>query len=161
MSDDQNARAPNRALLEEVTQVRGWFRAKKTRPIWVKVLEIDQEIATLEGVQNAKRGDCLCRGVQGELWPQSCASLAERYAATDELDTQGWRKHEPRPDGEGVLAAQIDHEFTIDGPWGTLHGKPGDFVIKNYADKDTADPQDVWLVDQRLFKATYDSVSEA
>ena len=54
-------------------------------------------------------------------------------------------------DAEGVLAAQVDHEFTVESPWGQLRGKPGDFVVKNYADKDTAYPQDVWLVDRGFF----------
>ena len=44
--------------------------------------------------------------------------------------------------------------------WGRLTGKAGDYVVKNFRDKDTAHPADVWIVDQALFLATYERVTE-
>jgi hypothetical protein len=153
---DASQTPPNQSLLDEIDRSASWFRAKKTRPIWVKTLAADQEIESLEGVQLVKRGDCLCRGERGELWPQACDAIEQKYVATDQIDPHGWRKFEPRPDAEGVLAAQVQHEFTIESPWGELRGKAGDFVVKNFADRSTPYPKDVWLVDQQLFTATYE-----
>ena len=148
----------NKTLLDEVNSSGGWFRAKKTRPIWVKAVDEDQVVESLEGTQPVKRGDCLCRSERGELWPQSCPAIEEKYNPTDQVDQDGWRKYAPRLDADGVLAAQVDHEFKINGPWGLLRGKAGDFVVKNFADANTAYPDDVWLVDQQLFIATYERI---
>lgn len=39
-------------------------------------------------------------------------------------------------------------------------GKAGDYLVKNYTDRDVAYPPDVWIVDQTLFKATYQTVAK-
>jgi hypothetical protein len=43
----------------------------------------------------------------------------------------------------------------VQAQWGTLRGKPGDFLVKNSDASQAADPDDVWIVDQDLFAATY------
>jgi len=35
---------------------------------------------------------------------------------------------------------------------------PPDHVLKNFRDRAVAYPQDVWVVDQPLFRATYEAV---
>ena len=93
----------NRELLAEVNATGTWFRAKKTRPIWAKLVTDDQTVQTLEGEEEVKAGDFLCRGEIGEIWPQSAASLGKKYVETDEIE-DGWCKYQPNPDAQGVMA---------------------------------------------------------
>ena len=53
------------------------------------------------------------------------------------------------------MAAQVPHSFQVQTKWGLLTGKEGDFLVKNYEDRDNDAPEDVWIVDQTLFEATY------
>jgi hypothetical protein len=56
------------------------------------------------------------------------------------------------------MAAPVPRPFVVVATWGKLGGKPGDFVLKNYRDRAVAYPEDVWVVDQSLFRATYEAV---
>lgn len=149
----------NRPLLDELNRARAWFHARKTAPIWARRLTQDQEVPTLEGVVTARAGDFLCRGEAGEVWPQAAAKVEARYTATDIVDADGWRKFLPRADSEGVMAAQVPRVFQVQTAHGTLSGKAGDYLLKNCRDRDVPYPADVWVVDQRLFRATYRSVA--
>ena len=51
------------------------------------------------------------------------------------------------------MATQIDHPFEVQATW----GQPGDFLLKNFSDRDIASPDDVWIVDQSLFQQTYET----
>ena len=150
--------SPNQALLDEINGGGSWFHAKKTRPIWARMAEEDQTLTSLEGEEKVSAGDYICRGEAGDMWPQKEERLLSKYDATDTVDEEGWRLFEPKPDSSGVMAAQVDHAFTVEASWGTLSGKPGDFAVKNYEDLDVAYPDDVWIVDQALFAATYAAV---
>lgn len=150
--------SPNQALLDELDAGKAWFHAKKTRPIRALKLDRDQTVDTLEGRVTAKAGDFLCRGEAGELWPVTAAMLEARYLRTEIVDADGWRKYEPRPDAEGVMAAQVPHPFTVTATWGRLSGKAGDYALKNFRDRAVPYPQDVWVVDRSLFGATYEAV---
>jgi hypothetical protein len=44
--------------------------------------------------------------------------------------------------------------------WGDLEGKPGDFIVKNFSDKEVEYPDDVWIVDKKLFADTYDKIED-
>ncbi len=145
----------NRPLLDGITEVDGWFRAKKTQSVWVRVLDADETINTLEGPVQARAGDGICRGVAGELWPQSLESVSARYVAADEFDGP-WQRYNPRPDNEGVLAARVEHPFQIRTRRGWLSGQAGDYVVKGFADRHTPAPDDVWIVAARLFEAAYE-----
>jgi hypothetical protein len=57
------------------------------------------------------------------------------------------------------MATPIDHPFEVHARWGTLSGKAGDYLLKNYQDRETPDPADVWVVDRGLFGQTYKAVS--
>lgn len=150
----------NRALLDEVHQAGSWFHARKTREIWVRRLEREETISTIEGPLLAKAGDFVCRGVGGELWPQKAQDVERKYLSTDATDGP-WRKYVPRPDGEGILAARLEHAFTVEATWGRLSGKAGDYLAKNFRDREVRYPADVWVVDRALFDATYERVVEA
>jgi hypothetical protein len=150
----------NAEILDEVNQAQAWFHAKKVRPIWVKVIDKDQTVKTIEGSEKVKAGDYLCRGEAGDIWPQSAKSLNAKYQKTKEVNPEGWRKYVPRPENPGVMAAQVQHSFSVRTKWGMLSGKAGDYLVKNYADHEVPYPTDVWVVDQKLFHATYKALKE-
>jgi hypothetical protein len=152
----RSSMSPNERLLAEVNRAGAWFHARKTRSIWAKKIDSDQTVHTLEGKLKAKSGDFLCRGEAGEIWPQKETALESKYSPTTVVDGDGWRKYDPRPDAEGILAAQVNHPFKLKATWGILSGKAGDYVAKNLRDRDVAYPEDVWVVDQKLFLATYE-----
>ena len=58
------------------------------------------------------------------------------------------------------MATPLDHPFEVQATWGQLSGKPGDFLLKNFSDRETASPEDVWIVDQTLFQQTYEAVAD-
>lgn len=147
--------SPNQAILDEINRSGAWFHAKKTRPIWVRKLDQDQTVDTLEGSLTARAGDYLCRGEAGEVWPQTAKNVEAKYTATEVMDAAGWRRYDPHPDAEGVMAAQVPHSFQVQATWGLLSGKAGDYIAKNFRDREAAYPDDVWIVDQTLFRATY------
>ena len=150
--------AGNSAILEEVNAAKLWFRAKKTRPIWVRLLEQDETVKTLEGDEQVPCGNYLCRGEAGDIWPQSAERLTAKYTLTEEIDNHGWRKCDPKPDASGVMAAQVSHAFQVAAKWGLLQGKQNDFIVKSFDDLDNNIPDDVWIVDSALFEATYERV---
>jgi hypothetical protein len=137
------------------------FHAKKVRPIWAKKFDKDGTVKTIEGTEEVKAGDYLCRGEAGDVWPQTAKSLDAKYEKAGDVDAEGWCKYVPRPDNQGVMAAQVPHPFTVHAQWGVLAGKAGDYLIKNFSDRDVSYPDDLWLVDQNLFLATYQKVETA
>jgi hypothetical protein len=150
--------SPNKTVLDEANVAGKWFRAKKSRPIWAKRLEVAQTVTTLEGDEKVEAGHYLCRGEAGDIWPQTEKDLNRRYSVTSETDADGWKKYQPNPDAKGVMAIQINHPFSVEATWGRLSGKPGDFLVKNFHDRETPYPVDIWIVDQTLFRQTYERV---
>lgn len=148
----------NKVLLDEANAGGQWFHAKKTRPIWARQLETAQTVKTLEGEEHVAAGHYLCKGEAGDIWPQAEQTLLKRYTPTDEITVDGWRKYVPHPDAQGVMATSVSHPFAVQATWGQLTGKSGDFLLKNYQDRETAYPDDIWIVDQTLFRQTYESV---
>lgn len=151
---------PNQQLLAEVNARREWSHYRKTRPIWARRVATAESIVTLEGPEQVPAGAFVCRGEAGDLWAQSELTLLKRYVATDEFQ-EGWQRYRPHPDAEGVMAIPVDHAFEVQATWGRLRGKPGDFLLKNFADRDNGAPQDVWIVDQTLFRQTYEPVGRS
>ena len=149
----------NQELLDEVSRARTWFHAKKTRPIWAKRVDIEQRVKTLEGEEDVPAGSFLCRGEAGDIWPQTEKRLFAKYLAVGDSDSEGWTKFEPHPDNTGVLAAAVSQSFEVRANWGWLRGNAGDYVVKNYDDRDVAYPADVWIVARSLFEATYERIA--
>ena len=96
----------NKILLDTIKKGQ-WVHVRKTQGIWAKKLMSDTRVTTLEGVETAKSGDLLCRGVEGELWPQKEEEVLKKYVATSVFDGE-FRKYKPRTDGKGQLAARIN-----------------------------------------------------
>jgi hypothetical protein len=121
--------------------------------------------------------------VLGVVWPQQEARLLSKYKATAVQDGP-WRKYVPDPKQQGFWAAAVPHEFVLHTSYGVMHGKKGDYVLKNFADGNTDTPRDgaspfsplssrlqsltmtacvcglvwcraVWVVDRKLFGRTY------
>jgi len=157
-SERTESEHPNQRLLSDVNAAKTWFHARKTRPIWARQLTQAEQVQTLEGVEEVPAGQMLCRGEAGDIWPQSPERLEEKYQATGETDDQGWQKYVPAPDNQGVMAAEVPHSFQVQAKWGELRGKSGDYLVKNYEDRDSPYPDDVWIVDHSLFHATYEQV---
>ena len=63
-----------------------------------------------------------------------------------------------RETGSGVMAARVEHPFQVKTTWGDLSGTDGDYLVKNYNDKDVEYPDDVWIVSKEIFAATYTQV---
>lgn len=145
----------NRELFDQINAEARWLHAKKVRPIQPRRMEQRSVVQTLEGEETVPAGTYLCRGEVGDIWPHLAELLHANYFATGEVSADGWQTFHPHPDNTGVLAARIDHLFAVTATWGELNGKAGDDLVKNYDDRDTPYPRDVWIVDARLFWATY------
>ncbi len=78
------------------------------------------EVETLEGRVNAQPGDFLCRGLLGEQWPQKGEKVLEKYTPSQQLDSEGWQRYEPKPDSDAVEAFQVNYPFHIIARWGEL-----------------------------------------
>ena len=120
-------------------------------------------LASMEGEQVLKTNSMVCIGNEDDAWQQEPATLLKKYNVTGYTD-DGWAICEPKPENEN-WACQIpeDHppfsviclwgrEFMVDGQQVfLLFGKPGDYVLRS-----KTDPNDVWIVDQKLFRSTYE-----
>jgi hypothetical protein len=140
---------PESRLLESIA--RGMLEARKTKPLWAKRVDTPQQINTLEGCQQLKVGDFLCRGIRNEFWPQSRRRLLETYNASGKIDSDGFERFDPKPDGKWVQVAKIDRPFRVVAAWGELKGKAGDYVVRSLED-----PSDIWIVDCAIFEASYE-----
>ena len=127
-------------------------RYRKVASVWALELTESVEVETLEGKELAGVGDYLCRGIANELWPQSKTKLLANYDPSGVFDKDAWQRFDPKANTESVLAAQLDFPFQVASPRGELNGKPGDFVVVN-----SSDMADVWIVDQQIFAATYET----
>lgn len=88
----------NAVIVKEVNDAGPWFHAKKTRPIWVRKLEQEETVKTLEGEERVPAGNYLCRGETGDIWPQTEERLTSKYIVTDEVGDKKWRKCLPKPE---------------------------------------------------------------
>ena len=125
--------------------------ATKHQSLWARRVTETEQIASLESKsQTAKPGDFICRGIQGELWPQSEKSLLGSYTASGEKDAEGFERYDPRPDAPAVEATQVNEPFYVIASWGRLDGKGGDYVVRRQND-----PSDIWIVDRAIFENSY------
>jgi hypothetical protein len=61
---------------------RQLFVARKKQAFVARLVNEPREIQSLEGTQTIQPGNYECRGIQGEVWPQSPDTLLETYAAS-------------------------------------------------------------------------------
>lgn len=123
---------PNGKLLPDIEE--RLVLARKTKPLWAKLIEQPQSVETLEGTLNAEPGNYLCRGVRGENWPQKAEKLLEKHIPSGEVDIYGWERFAPKPDSSAVQAAQIHEPFRVVAQWGELTGNSGDYIVRSASD---------------------------
>lgn len=140
---------PDGQLLAEVST--RMFETRKTKSIWAKRITAQQEVATLEGRLLVQPDDYLCKGIAGEHWPQKYSKLLDKYSPTDEIDSEGWQRFDPKPHATAALAAQVAFDFRVAAHWGELTGKANDYVVRS-----KLDPTDIWIVDKAIFEASYE-----
>ncbi|MDX1929622.1 MAG: hypothetical protein SFV81_24050 [Pirellulaceae bacterium] len=149
--DEATLLNPNGVLLPEFEQQL--FMARKTKPLWVQLVKVSQEIETLEGREIVAPGDYLCRGIQGELWPQKAKRLFENHQPTGHVSDDGWHEFAPKSDAAPVQAARVNVPFAVNSHWGKLNGKANDYFVRS-----SCDSTDVWIVDKAIFEASYEQV---
>jgi hypothetical protein len=140
---------PNGQLIPEIAT--RMFETRKSKPIWAKRIETKREVETLEGRVIADSGDYLCRGIVGEYWPQNQSKLFEKYISSEDVDSEGWRRFDPKREAAPVEATQLMIAFRVTAQWGELTGKPNDYVVRS-----KTDPADIWIVDKTIFEASYE-----
>ncbi len=148
-------------LLSQVNNSNLWVHYKKTKPLWAKELLTQETVVTHEGEITYNVGDYLCKGPAGDIWGQQAESLYKKYdpAPDSKPDKDGWNIFIPKPDASGVMAAQIDHNFSVEHPiWGTFVGKAGSYLAKSYEDKDTKFPENIWIVKKEIFESNYEKM---
>ncbi len=119
-------REPNKKNPGEVHESAVWFRARKSKPLYAKLVNETIQITSLEGKESVSPGDFTCRG---DVWPQSAESLNNKYEASGSKGEDGWQVLLPRQDTDGILAATINHEASVSASWGDLRGKPVDYLL--------------------------------
>lgn len=153
------SKSDNKLLLQVINARNSWRHYKKTKPIWAKKLDADKTVDTLEGPVTYRAGDYLCKGPSGDVWGQEEVALFKKYdpAPNTKADREGWLKLIPKTDAAGVMAAAVDHDFSVRHPvWGTFNGRAGDYLVKSYEDKDTPYPEEIWIVKKDIFESTYE-----
>ncbi len=149
MTSEPELLNPNGKLLPDIE--RRLVLARKTKPLWAKLIGQAKSINTLEGTIKAEPGDYLCRGIEGETWPQKSVKLHEKYSPSGQVDTDGWERFDPIPDSAPVEAAEVLQPFRVIAQWGQLTGKAKDYVVRS-----TTDSTDIWIVDRAIFDASYE-----
>jgi hypothetical protein len=162
--------------LRWITEHRAWHMVRKTKPIWARPVETDEAGKEFQTVDQAKEraqpGAWLCVGSAGEPWFQSKERIDAKYRAEGEERRQfdfdetqrtyhrfapqdvarNWAAQIVAPDVEGFY---IQPNYPTDGP---LYSPAGGYVVKDYAeDPYRGDPNDVWLVQRKLFEDTYEA----
>ncbi|MCF7859121.1 MAG: hypothetical protein K9N07_07345 [Candidatus Cloacimonetes bacterium] len=149
----------NNELIDKIDKSNSWKHFKKTKPLWAKKLEEDTTVKTQEGEQSYNEGNYLCKGPTDDIWGQEEESLFKKYDITNGINSEGRQKYLPKPDTSDVMAAQIDHESSIDHPeWGTFHGNSGDYLVKSYENNDIEFPMDAGIVKKEIFEGTYEKI---
>lgn len=107
----------------------------------------DDMVETLEGPQEIKDGDLLCKGIIGELWPQPENKVKTKFTK-DEY--QGNRSIDPwtswTPKGKIIEAIQLKEDKKVNN----MNGKIGDYMLRDPENQD-----DKWIVQKDIFEKSY------
>jgi hypothetical protein len=165
--------------LRWIQEHKAWRLASKTKPIYarpVQAEEIGKEFLTAEHVKEvARAGAWLCVGVAGEPWFQTREKIEAKYEPSGEKTTKFNYDKEPRRysiyrpkavprtwvaqvKGPGIEGFFIRPGYDPDYP---LYSPAGGYVARDEVDDPyKAAPNDVWLVQQPLFKSTFELLSD-
>jgi len=161
--------------LDWIRQNQAWRRARKTKPLWARPVEPDElgkEFQTADrAVERAREGYWLCAGVVGEPWFQKQERIDSRYERSREEVKQFAFDSRPRTyqvykpkeitsmwvaqvKGAGVKGLTIRPNYDLEHP---LYSPAGGYVVKdNVPDPYQDHPEDVWLVQEKIFDSTYE-----
>ncbi|HEY9777169.1 MAG TPA: DUF4231 domain-containing protein [Planktothrix sp.] len=115
------------------------------KPVEVKAVRLtaDAVIQTLEGAENAKSGNWVVTGTQGEQWPVCEKTFASKYKAVP--NTKDRFVKLPTT----VQALQMKMPFSLDTSWGKQVGKKNDWLV-------ILDDNDAYVCAADAFAATYE-----
>jgi hypothetical protein len=110
-----------------------------------RIAQHDELIQTREGSVQARAGDYVLTGVEGEVWPIP----AKKFFATYEVAGTAICRKRPIE----VLAMQMDRPFIVKVSWqdSALSGEAGDWLVQ-YGE------QSYGVVGESIFAKTYDVV---
>jgi hypothetical protein len=116
--------------------------AKRPIPLEFRVTEEDETIETKEGSVNAKAGDAVMTGTEGEQWPIPREKFEQTYDVLG--PALAAKKNIP------VFAKEMSEPFQVKVSWSDdlLQGEPGDYLVQ-YG------PGDYGVVGREIFKKTY------
>ena len=158
--------------LEWINKHRAWRLAKKTKPIWARPVrpeEVGKEFQTADlAVEKAQEGYWLCVGVAGEPWFQKLDRINTRYDRgedtvkrfTFDTEPRSYTIYQPKGDVRNWVA-KIEgpgiEGFAVQSSFGTLHSPAGGYAVMDHVpDPYQGAPKDIWLVQPKLFAATYE-----
>jgi hypothetical protein len=166
--------------LQWITKNKAWRPARKTRPIWARPVapeEEGKEFQTADHVKEvARKGSWLCVGFAEEPWFQRKDQIDGKYEPDGDVSKKfdfdakprKYGKFKPkgtvrnwvaRVDGREIEGFYIRPGYDRDRP---LYSPAGGYVVMADApDPYQAKPNDVWLVQEALFKSTYELVPAA
>ena len=173
----QGKKLSHEETLHWITEHKAWRRARKTKPIWARAVgkdEVGKEFQTADhAVEKARAGFWLCVGVAGEPWFQTLEKIEGKYEpAREEVKTFGFdakprvygifkpkgttRNWAAQVKAPGIAGFFIRPNFDPKHP---LYSPAGGYVVRD----DEKDPyratlDDVWLVQEGLFNATYELI---
>ena len=120
----------------------GFETAKKPIPLEFSFTDTDQTIETKEGSVQARAGDAIMTGTEGEQWPIPIEKFKQTY---DDLgDGTAAKKDIP------VFAKEMSEPFQVKVSWSSdlLSGERGDYLVQ-YG------PGDYGIVGKDIFLKTY------
>jgi hypothetical protein len=127
----------------DLSQVADAFEtAKRPIPLRFRVAPEDETIETKEGPVNAKAGDAVMTGTEGEQWPIP----REKFEQTYDILEPGSAAKKNIP----VFAKEMSEPFQVKVSWSDdlLQGAPRDYLVQ-YG------PGDYGVVGREIFKKTY------
>jgi hypothetical protein len=134
----------------DLSEDRAAYRARKSGvAIQVEFAEMDGTLATQQGPVKYSTGDALLTGTEGERWPVARETFDVNYAPVAPIRPGKPGPYRKRPQVVWAKPMADAFDVTLDRDRGTLHGKPGDWLVQ-YA------PSDFSVVGARAFAQTYE-----
>ena len=112
----------------------------------MEIADRDQFIVTLEGITEAKAGDCIVTGIDNEQW----AIKPEWFNTAYDHVSGNTYKRKPQV----LSATQIDESEVTNTPNGPIRGDKGDYKV-------TGTKGEQWYVKPDIFDKTYEEVRKS
>ncbi|SAL73291.1 hypothetical protein AWB69_08976 [Caballeronia udeis] len=122
---------------------------KKPIAVLVEFATTSSEMQTLEGPVKFAQGDALATGPAGERWPIGRERFEVSYepVAPTRMGENG--SYLKRLETVDARQTPIATEIALGSRQGTLHAKPGDWIITSVSGEQ-------WVVADNIFRQTYE-----